>query len=608
VNSKKREEALALAQKYARYSDTHPSTLSFRLKCKEAFDMYDGNQWHPQDLETLKERGQRPLTNNYINNMINAASGIEIQTKFRSAVRSFHHDEESFKKAKALTSFLYYIQETEKIPYKQSLKARDAFTCGIGWSNTFKEKKGGYKYQYVHPWNMLPDPDDLSPQYTNSAFVGCKRYMSIPHIKRYWPDSSKEITELETFFNESYGYGNQSAELLDRQSTGFSDIFYASPGGNRLLIVEVQWKETKNSYCGIDDQGNYFETFNQEEAEELAESKKKITINKNASQIMRAVFCDNILLEYAPLEPRIPNLQDFSYIPIVLMREFVSGMPYGLVKLMTDPQREINSRHTKALFLDGSKSIIADGDMMNGRDIEKLRKEAKRADSVFLKPSGTDLKIMPNNPLGESQMRMLEKSEQQIQMVSGIFKDLLGSPSNAQSGIAIERRQVQSIKNHIYAFDSIKLMKQRETEFLLQLIKSSGEENIAFSNILDEEEREYFILNLVKEDMHGNKVMFNDVRTLPVSVYVEEVPDYASSFEERRDNFSKLLSNPSAPLIMRSGMLMKDMLGFRDGDKIAEEIKNAQKEIDQENTQKQQGVQQPENNPETLAQQALNIV
>ena len=41
---------------------------------------------------------------------------------------------------------------------------------------------------------------------------------------------------------------------------------------------------------------------------------------------------------------------------------------------------------------------------------------------------------------------------------------------------------------------------------------------------MTEQERERIILNLVRE-IDGKKKIFNDIRTLPISLYIEEVPD-----------------------------------------------------------------------------------
>jgi len=601
--STRQQEALNRAQMFYRYSDTHSTTKSLRDQIQESFKFYDGHQWDLADLRTLSLRGQKPITNNKINAMINALSGVEIQTRFRIAYRSQSFKPEDEMLAKALTHYTYFIQEQQKMPYKASNKWRDMLICGIGWGNLLKDKHKGYIYEYINPWNVLFDPDDLSPQFTDSKFVCRKRWMDIEEAKRRWKKFSNSFQYMNN--NMQFGAGMQSGELLDRMSSDSSNYFYNSGGGARVLIVEVQWREPRKAYCGHDKAGNYFETFDEDSAIEMAGGRKNLEINPDAMQIMRVLFCDNVLLEYAPLEPSLPNLNDFSYIPCVLMRDFTDGSPYGLVKIMKDPQREINSRHTKALFLDGSKSIIADSNVFNAKDIERLRAEAKRPDSVFVKAPGSELIIQPNTPFAESQMRFVDKSEQQLQMVSGLFNDFLGAPSNAQSGVAIKERQIQSVRNHIFAFDNLKLMKQREGEFLLNLIQGAGDENV-LTQILDKDERESIILNLVRE-VNGEKVIFNDVRTFPLSLYVEEVPDYDSSFDEQRANFDALLNNPNAGLLFRSGALLT-RYGIREGYKVADEIKQAQMENQQMEAEAQMAAQggMPQASPEAMvAQEAM---
>jgi hypothetical protein len=170
----------------------------------------------------------------------------------------------------------------------------------------------------------------------------------------------------------------------------------------------------------------------------------------------------------------------------------------------------------------------------------------------------------------------------------------MGRETNASSGVAQKQRQLNSVRNNVFAFDNFADMKQREAKFLLSLIQGGGEQNI-LTQVLTEEEREIIILNLTRV-IHGKEVIFNDVRTLPISLYVEEVPDFNSSLDENKAALENLLSNPNAMFIMQSPEVMK-RLGIRDYEKLAAEIKQAfmgqqQPEVAQSNSAPQMLEQQ----------------
>ena len=79
--------------------------------------------------------------------------------------------------------------------------------------------------------------------------------------------------------------------------------------------------------------------------------------------------------------------------------------------------------------------------------------------------------------------------------------------------------------------------------------------------------------------------MFNDIRTLPISLYIEEVPDYQSSFAEQKATFESLLSNAHAQWLMSSPELLR-RLGVRNPEQIANEMQQAM----QQKTMMEQGV------------------
>jgi hypothetical protein len=91
--------------------------------------------------------------------------------------------------------------------------------------------------------------------------------------------------------------------------------------------------------------------------------------------------------------------------------------------------------------------------------------------------------------------------------------------------------------------------------------------------ILSPPEREVMILNLVRE-INGKPVVFNDIRNLPISLYIEEVPDYQSSFAEQKATFESLLSNAHAQWLMLSPELLRRM-GVRNPEQIASEMQQA---------------------------------
>ena len=122
VLSDSRQQALEKSQSIWQRVSLHPSTLQFRKEAIEAFGFYEGGlgQWRQKDLDTLASRDQLPMTVNIIQSRIDSLSGVEIQSRFRTAVQNDSGMLQNDKLAKALTSQLYFVQQDQRIPYKLS--------------------------------------------------------------------------------------------------------------------------------------------------------------------------------------------------------------------------------------------------------------------------------------------------------------------------------------------------------------------------------------------------------------------------------------------------------------------------------------------------------
>jgi hypothetical protein len=113
-----KQTALQTAREYFRTANLHPSTIEWRRLCRYNQGYYDGSgQWSADDLAVLEERGQRPITVNIIQGFIDALCGVETQSRYRVAVRSDSGRDEEDKLARALTHYLFHLQEHNSIPH-----------------------------------------------------------------------------------------------------------------------------------------------------------------------------------------------------------------------------------------------------------------------------------------------------------------------------------------------------------------------------------------------------------------------------------------------------------------------------------------------------------
>lgn len=565
--SSSRQKALFYAQKTFTADNLHPSCMTWRKEFRIAQGFYDGSgQWTEESLKILAERGQSPITVNLVQAYVDSLLGVEIQSRHRTACRNSSQNEKDDELAVALTHVLFEWQERERIPYKATQKARDMFVGGIGWSEEGEENGLTY-YQYVPALNIVPDFDDLSNQFDSMRRVHRKRWLDPEKIAFLWP-KSKYYIDISPDMSDNFVQGMYTPELDDRNSD-LMDYNFFETRKNKVMVVETQYKIPKKAYRGIDVQGRFFETFEEKIAEELSESKKDIE-EFDSERIMRTLFVGNCLLEHAPLKGQMPGGKDFSYIPCVWKRRYTDGVMYGLVKSIMDIQLDCNARLTKSIYLLNSNRIVLEGNPSMGAGIETIRKELKKQDSVIVVPQGTKFDISSNAQLGVEQMKIVHEYLLLMQRITGVNDEMLGFQTNATSAVSQEVRQNNSLRKNIFAFDTFRDMKVREALFFLQIIQNPSNENMLVQ-ILTPELRTSIILNLTRE-VGGKKIVFNDIRTFPISLYIEEVPDYESSFEEESANIQAILNSPHSDMIFQSPLLLKYFGKIREPEKIAAEV------------------------------------
>ncbi len=577
--SDKQQKAFDKARYFFRYAASSPTIKAFRQKVIEDYGFYDGTgQWDRIQFERLQKSGCTPQVFNVIKPHINSLTSVDVQTRFRIAFRSHSGKPEEDLLAKAVTHLAYSIQENQDMTYRSTAKFMDVLITGIGWSNVYRDPHlREIQYEQVHPLDVLFDPDDLSCQLTESEFVIRMRWVPLSQVEKLWPQHK---AYFESRFDEytSDSHRDISPEIQQRREVEL-DSFYLGEGyGRRIRVIEVQYREPKMSFQGIDQNGHYFATFNEEEAGALVVDAESVE-QKKATEIMRVLFCDDRLLEYAPLHPSLPDLPDFTYIPCIWSRRCSDAVPDGWLSSMKPVQRQYNALQTKLLYMLNSTRAIYEQGAFNNKTPEEIEAMLRDPAAAIEVMPGTRFDLHPNSQISSGYFSLLEKTVEDIQRVSGYYDEALGKQTNAQSGVAIKARQVNSVRGQAIAFDNLKLMKKREARMMLNLIQSSGEQFIE-SRILNEEEKDSILLNVVKE-IDGQRVILNNIRTLPLSIYVEEVPDFESPSQEQQATLEALLANPNAMMILQSPQLLK-RLGVRDYQDVARDFQALQQQQTQQ--------------------------
>jgi hypothetical protein len=133
------------------------------------------------------------------------------------------------------------------------------------------------------------------------------------------------------------------------------------------------------------------------------------------------VFVDGHLLQDQP-SPYKHN--DFPFTPIWGNRRGRDNAPYGVIRVIRDPQEDFNKRMSKALYALSTRRVVMEEGAVD--DIEELREEVARPDSIIVLKKGYKerIEIHTDTEVAEEHLQYAEIDARMIQDLSGVTDEL----------------------------------------------------------------------------------------------------------------------------------------------------------------------------------------
>jgi hypothetical protein len=202
---------------------------------------------------------------------------------------------------------------------------------------------------------------------------------------------------------------------------------------------------------------------------------------------------------------------------------------YGVVRLLKDPQREINKRWSQTLNLLNNQvqgGVFAEVDAFD--DIVQAEDSMKESGAITWLKKGAigkgklQEKRIPTFP--DAPMRMQEFANMALRFISGINPDLLGHDSGRQEpGVVVRMRQQQGMTIISKIFNNFNNAKLKIFQNILYCVAKFMPDS-QIMRILGEGDR-YSIENGVILDKKTNQqAMIRDVRNLEYNVNIQSAP------------------------------------------------------------------------------------
>lgn len=447
-------------------------------------DFKDGLQWSPEEIQELEARFQAPLVFNLIHGAVKWVTGTEKRTRIDYKV--LPREPGDIQGAHVKTQLMKYVSDVNHAPWYRSQAFEDAVTAGVGWVETginSDPTQEPLRKGYEHWRNMWYDSLNRTLDEDRSRYLFRKRILDLDIASAMFPKRQSLLDRAAAKYSlfdaedELYNPGDRTTSREEEgwvtsrfgYSTGFSFIDSAR---ERLELVEAWYRMPVRMKVMVA-QGEEMSLLHglqfdpAEELHQYAKQQGAITLAETMRmQVRVAVMCEGGLLQDMPSPYRHGR---FGLTPIWGYRRKRDGAPYGLVRLMRDPQSDLNKRRSKSLFLLSSRVVIADDGAY--RDLEELREEAARPDAVLIKKPGKELRLEQHLDLAQAHHAMELQDAQYIHQTSGVTAENLGLDSNSQSGKAVLAKQQQGSLTTQDLFDNLRHAFQIDGENELSLIE-----------------------------------------------------------------------------------------------------------------------------------------
>lgn len=555
IGQKKVLQELTDYYDYARSSEVR---RRWEYQYQQNLRYYYGDQWSSELKQEFEDIKAFPLVVNRVEPIVNLYASLLINTSKRVASKPTSTLSDQAKAAENVNNFFYKTQTQNRFQGKAMQVRTDSLIGGIGYIEFgYDPKTNKFYINRVDPRNVLPDPDDQSEHYENLNFLVNTYYTAGVNAKQRYHEHA-------AFFDDLLGGESVTNAVNDLSFYNSSiDDSVVWVKGRSVRIVEVYYKKNVKYYEGTmifepdeaDDfaQEQYFCTFD----EEFAKSKmaKGTELKElDGTQIWKGVFCDNMLLESGPLYPQVPNQKHFPIIPLCLKRNYM-GVPYGVVEGLISLSVALNYIWTKTIHGLGSKYLLMEGSQ---EDMAKtgpilLEQMALKIGIIAVK-NAKDAQLINSESLLQYLFQARQAIDIEFQQRTQLFNEIQGEETNANSGIGMRERAMNSAKAQTPLHAVYDEMLLSFGQLMLDTIKGIDDLKYAF--------------NYSKNGKELTAVLNDEISTMDFEIYTDLAPPFSSSNDEESAKFEALLNNPNYGFAMSDPLFLKK-LTFTESDAVA---------------------------------------
>lgn len=468
----KLEEHLDVIQSFGEdYERAYMLLNTFFAEAYKDMSYYLSNQWSLEEISYLNDQRRSSFTYNKIRKYVSLYEGI--QRKNRLATRIESIDMQGDNTATLFTDIMQSIMLMQNGYESISEAFKGALITGLSFISPYMDYRedpvsGDVRF-HVNAWNQVTlDPFWTKRTLEDCSFISRRKFLSRPEVKSLFPKKADLI--------ESLPYGDRDDKftyLPYARQWGMQRLmnyteYWRSGWENKDVLVDMrsgetkEWKGDRQRIKMLRDIEPYWDV-----------------IKKPVRNVELGIIVEGELLYYG-IDPS--GLNRYPFVPFTCVFEpsydLWEWKLQSLVRILRDPQSEINKRRSKTIdLLDkslGASWLAKQNAVTNPSSLY----QTGQGQVIFLKDTAqmTDVQRLENQGVHPSMFQVEAELEKDMAETLGVSSEMFGMAENEKietAGVLAKMRQSASLVAQQGIFDGLRESQKILGELTLELVQKN---------------------------------------------------------------------------------------------------------------------------------------
>lgn len=444
---------------------------TFYAEAYKDLSFYLGNQWSLEELAYLNNQRRSSFTYNKIRRLIDLIHGDQRKNRLASVISPIEDSSELT--AEVLTDVMQYVMQSADGYEAISDAFKGGLTTGLSFLSPYLDYRddpvsGDIKF-HRDDWNaVILDPFFTKRDLSDCSFVSRRKFLSRSEVISLLPEKEDIIKGLPWGSrDDKFTYMPYARQWGMQKLLNYTE-YWRTKWETKKVLVDMETGETKE----WDGDKGRLQLFQQQ-------FPQINVIKKPVKQVELGIIVEGQLLYYGK-DPF--GLNEYPFVPFMAIFEpsydLYSWKIQSLVRILRDPQTEINKRRSKMVdILDSQLNsgwVAKTGAVSNPTSLYK----SGQGQVIFLKPEAqmTDIQRLDSPGINPSQFQLESEFEKDMFEILGVSPENVGMAENDKiesAGILAKARQLAGWIPMQGIMDGVKESQKLLSRKVLKLIQNN---------------------------------------------------------------------------------------------------------------------------------------